>query len=184
MNRALVFSLAVSMIAIISCGPCEDKTLEISEDFFAFLSYEDETTIVMSNQENETMSFTVVSELDISEEENGDCTTFFTKSYIRLSTETQDDFIRIWGSLNEDFVLGDHEQLWFVIDDDQDDIFESGMLRFPMQEITSVTLNGTTFDEVISLVNITDDNTATAIHVQRNVGIVGYQLRGDTWVLQ
>ena len=112
-----------------------------------------------------------------------DCFNTFVRPTISLSTATQEDIIRIWSSLNEDLLLGDHEQLWFTIDDDTGSLDRSGSVRFPLMNLRTVQLNGLTFDEVISTEGAASSERLV-IYLQRNVGIIGYEYQGETWVLQ
>jgi len=184
MKKYLYIMLCLSALTIMSCGECEDKTLAVSEDLLEFVEYLAPTTHTMVNQDNETMDFTISHDVSVSEEESGDCIKTFVKPFFVVDRGEQEEFIRIWASLNEDFLLGDHEQLWFIMDGEDGSIFKSGMIRNPLLTINSINLNGSVFDDVISIVITNDQDPQTAIHVQRGFGLVGFELMDETWVVQ
>lgn len=184
MKLTMNLVIYIGVVALMSCGDCEDKTLDVSSELNAFVSYEQETKITMVNGDNETIVFTVIPDVDISNDKDGDCIKTSIKPFFTLNTDTQDDFMRIWVSLNEDFLLGDHEQLWFIADNTDGSIFDSGMIRDPLLTLRNINLNGATFNDVISLVKTSQQNTQTAIYLQRGVGIIGFELMNETWVIQ
>ncbi len=179
---ATTFSFLI-LLLLMSCGECEDKTLEVSAELMEFFPYDNTTEINMINGTNETINYSIIQENDISIRDDRDCFNTFVKPTIKLSTTTQEEVIKIWGSLNEDLLLGDHEQLWFIIDDDTGSIDRSGSVRFPLMNLRTVQLNGRTFDEVISTEGAAS-RERLVIYLQRNMGIVGYEYQGETWVLQ
>ena len=181
-NIATTFSFLI-LLLLMSCGECEDKTLEVSAELMEFFPYATTTDITMVNGSNETIAYSIVQENDISIRDDRDCFNTFVRPTISLSTATQEDIIRIWSSLNEDLLLGDHEQLWFTIDDDTGSLDRSGSVRFPLMNLRMVQLNGLTFDEVISTEGAAS-RERLVIYLQRNVGIIGYEYQGETWVLQ
>lgn len=79
--------------------------------------------------------------------------------------------------------MGDHEQFWFTKDDTDGTVLESGMIREPLSMISTVILNGTSFDEVISIPDGNSQSMPTFVHMQRGIGIIGYELQGETWVV-
>jgi len=174
--------ISFSILAMISCGECEDKTLEISDTLKAFIPYEGVTNITMVNGQNMSKDFTISPDLDISTDNDGDCTTTSIKPYFTINTNEQEEFMRIWASFNEDFIA-DNEQFWFIIDDVDGSILESGMIREPLLSVGNVSINGNTFEDVISIVTTRDQNT-TIVYMQREVGIIGYEMMDETWVIQ
>jgi len=175
---ATTFSFLI-LLLLMSCGECEDKTLEVSAELMEFFPYDNTTEINMINGTNETINYSIIQENDISIRDDRDCFNTFVKPTIKLSTTTQEEVIKIWGSLNEDLLLGDHEQLWFIIDDDTGSIDRSGSVRFPLMNLRTVQLNGRTFDEVISTEGAAS-RERLVIYLQRNMGIVGYEYQGET----
>jgi hypothetical protein len=183
MKHLIKISSALFLLTLISCGECEDKTLEVSDLLLEYLPYQEETNITMVNDSNETMDFSITPREDISTDRDDQCTTSVIKPTIVLDTDTQEEFMRIWVSFNED-LLGDNEQLWFIMDDEDGSILSSGSLKDPLFMANDITLNGVTFENVISLIINRDENNQDAIHVQRNVGLIGYEQSSETWVIQ
>jgi len=182
MKRTTLLAFVTCIMAMMSCGECEDKNLEISQNLMEFIPYQVDTSITMINSENEVKNYTITPDIDISTEEDGDCITTFNRPYIFLNTETQDEFMQIWASFNED-LLGDHEQFWFIVHNEDNSIYQSAMMRDPLLFTANVNLNGTNFDDVISIIQDRDENR-TVIHMQRNVGLIGYEVFGETWAIQ
>lgn len=175
--------LLLPLLIIASCSECEDKTLVVSDALLEFLPYQDTTNVIMVNDANETKSITINPSVLTSTRDDRDCTTSIVKPRISLDSETQDEFLTVWVSYNED-ILGDNEQVWFILDDEDGSIFSSGRIRDPLFQVNTVVLNGVSFDEVISVVIGNDDNTQNSIHLQRNVGLIAYEQADELWVVQ
>ena len=76
--------LRVSLISLASCGDCDDKTLQVNDDLLNWLPYSDETQISFSNQNNETLSFTISPDEDTRIEYDNQCTVTFIQPYIYM----------------------------------------------------------------------------------------------------
>ena len=88
--------------------------------------------------------------------------------------------------MNEDLLLGDHEQLWFTLDNNDGTLFDSGATRSPLNSIRNIELNGMIYNDVIDVISteVNNDLEETVFYLQRNTGLVAYELAGETWTLR
>jgi len=172
-------------MSFISCGDCEDKTLEVNDNLLNWLPYTTETDISFANPNtNQTLNFTISPDVTIKMEPDGDCETTIVQPFIDMQNEELNEFMHIWLNPNEDFLLGKRDQLWAIIRD-EGELQESGAItdiNAPDLLSTAIILDGNTFEDVVVLSLNDDIANTTEIYLQKNVGIIGYIYNTDLWI--
>ncbi|GEM_PF-3738117 len=188
MNKSIQYLIICLLpVFLISCGECEDETKRVDATFLSWFPYEEETPVSFTNANSETSTFTLRPGEDIQTEPKGDdCTRTFIKPFMQLDTDEQERRLNIWLHKTDELVGGDRNQLWGVLDGEDGLIEASGThsnLNSIEAEPTTVSLNGTIFIEVISLTLNKNDVEVMTVFLQKDIGLVGYDYLGETWVL-
>lgn len=179
---ALITVMLVSL-ALSSCGECEDETLEVSDELKNYLPYTDQTSVTFSNMNGDAVTYTISPDVRIRENENRDCITSLVQPFIIVENEEQPEFILIRLTSSDEIIGPNRDQLFASFREDGDFI-GAGLIseiNNPSAVATTVTLNDKTFDEVI--IFDVGFGTETIIYLQNNVGLIGLQYEGLTWVI-
>jgi len=171
------------LISITSCGNCEDKTFQVSDNLLNWLPYSSETPISFSNQDNQTLSYTIIPDETIRIEDDDECTKTSIQPYIDMQSIDQPDFLTIWFNPKEGL---SNNQLWAIVHEN-DQIAGSGSIsniNDPDSMTESKSLNGIVFDEVISLNMNGNNSIIKTIYLQKNVGIIGFEYQDSIWVIE
>ena len=183
MKRLSTLILGISLLTMLSCVyVCEDRTFEISDELLAFIPYEETTNITMVNGENETMNYSIIPDTEMNfEKDDEGCTLTETNHFVTINTDIQDTFMRIMADANT-YHLFLESFVFALYDVDGSCCLGSGTQGYPLYKVDSVNLNGNSYYGVIAVVNSSD--TTNAIYMQKDIGLLGYQLMGETWVIQ
>ena len=92
MNRFAYLIICLGILSLASCGDCEDKTLQVSDNLLNWLPYSADTIISFSDQNNQSLSYTISPDVTIQTEEDDDCITTSFLPYIILENEIQPEF--------------------------------------------------------------------------------------------
>lgn len=185
MNRLANIIICLGILSLTSCMDCEDKTLQVSDNLLKWLPYSSDTLISFSDQNNQSLSYTISPDVTIRKEEDDKCITTKVLPYILLENEAQPEFLQVWFLRQED-LLGDNDQLWGLLNVN-DQINGSGaILNIDNPDLiaSQVSLNGIVFSEVITL-NLNSNGAVTmTIYLQKNVGLIGFEYEGRLWVVK
>ena len=132
----------------------------------------------------DAVTYTISPDVRIRENENRDCITSLVQPFIIVENEEQPEFILI-RLTNTDEIFSSNRLQLFASFREGGSYIGGGLIpeiNNPNAVATTVTLNDKTFDEVI-IFNIEGVETETIIYLQNNVGLIGLQYEGLTWVI-
>lgn len=185
MKKLNFFLVSFFFISLFSCGDCEDKTLEVSENLKLWLPYSDDVPATFVNENNQEALYNILPDVTIREEDDAECTKTTLQPFIIVEDDDQMQFLQVWLNPDEE-LLGDRDQLWGILYED-DGLAGSGAittLNNPDAVATTINLNGINYDQVLSLELNDNGVLAITIYLQKNVGIIGYTYQNSTWTIQ
>lgn len=185
-NRAALLLLFTGIIiSLSSCKDCEDKTLQVNDNLLNWLPYTADETVTFISQDNDIREYTIAPDVDTQIEPDEDCTTTSIKPFIVMENSDQPEFLRIWFQYDED-LLGDREQIWAIAKEEDVNIASGALVEINNPDLVSetVTLNGRTFDEVVSFTINENSVLSMTIYLSKNIGLVGFDHLNYTWSLE
>lgn len=173
---------------LVSCGDCEDKTKRVDANYLAWFPYEEATSVSYTNENMETITYTLTPDEHINTDEigGGDCTLTTVLNQIKLGTEEQETRINLWFSKTDELVGNDRNQLWGILDGADDSLEASGSLtniNNIESELTTLTLSGNTYNEILSLTLSNSNEEVMTVYLQKDIGLVAYDYQEETWIL-
>jgi len=185
MKRFLIFTSFISLFSLSSCGECEDKTLQVSDNLANWLPYTIETDISFLDQNNQRLNYTISPNVSVRTLRDDDCSTTTIQPYIVMESIDQAKFLNVWLNRDED-LLGDRDQLWATLNENDQNIGSGAINNVGNPDLiaTSVTLNGAIFNEVITLDLNKNSDFAMRIFLQKNIGLVGFEYEDSLWVIE
>ena len=187
MKKLHFILLSTAILLLSSCGECEDKTLQVNESLLSWLPYSEEATLTFVSDTDSQVVYTLIPDVTERQELDGDCTTTTIQPFIVLNTENQDAVLRIWFNQADDFLSGRIDQLWGILDNEDGLIRASGAvvdLNTPELLSETVVLNDIEFSDVLTLPLVKNGETIIIVYLQRDSGLVAYELEGELWMAQ
>ena len=147
--------------------------------------YASDRSVTFVDQNNQSLTYNLLPDINIREQDDGACLKTIIQPLILLQDDVEEDFLRIWLNFDED-LLGDREQLWGIL-------YENGSLAgsgaltditVPNFTSTTVNLNGTSFNDVITLNLNSNQVVAITLFLQKDVGLIGFDYMDSIWVVE
>lgn len=183
MNNYFYLFLLLACTLFTACGDCENDTYNVDPDLLTWLTHEPSEEINFLNQDGYIKTYQIERDIDSSSEEDGECVDVTMQPYIHVfELGISEKLLNIWMQHDPD-LLGDRDQLWGIYSDSDGSIRESGAININSVDAISstVVLNGTEYSEVITLELSEDLSAPATIYLQKNEGLIGFQLDDALW---